>query len=377
MIQPNPFYGAFFLAVGALLSAACYSPSKLTRHWAWEIYWVAQATFAWCILPLVGAWLTVPDYLGLLAACSPSVMLNSFLLGLLYGVGGFTFGLGVRYIGFSLNYSIAIGISALLGTLLPLVWTPTGGFVHRLGALFQTTPGWIVFVGLMAAVGGIALCGWAGALRERLAGGERFDFARGLPYAVAAGILGAVFNYALLAGKPLSAAAAAQVADGDIRQLLQNNAVYPFACGGAWVTNVVWGLYLGWRNMTWPQLYRLSDQHDARLRFYYLLAFLSGAMWYLQFFCYGIGETYMGERFGFTSWALLMAILILASNLLGTLFREWEGTSPRPRRMVHLGMAVIILATCLVTCGNYLGQNGPSPSGEGASVSTETPPGAD
>lgn len=375
MIQPNPFCGVFFLAVGAMLAAACYSPSKLTRHWAWEIYWVAQATFAWCLLPLLGAWLTVPDYLQLLAECPRSAMLNSFLLGMLYGVGGFTFGLGVRYIGFSLNYSIAIGISALLGTLLPLVWTPIDGFVHRLGTLFQTTPGVIVFAGLMAAVGGIALCGWAGALRERLAGGERFDFARGLPYAVSAGILAAVYNYALLAGKPLAVIVAAQVGDHEIRQLLKNNAIYPFACGGAWVTNVVWCLYLGWRNRTLPQLHRLSDRHDARLPFYYLMAFLSGAMWYLQFFFYGIGETYMGERFGFTSWALLMAILILASNLLGKLFREWEGTSHRPRRMVYLGMAIIILATCTITCGNYLGQKGPPPPADGAPVATETPRG--
>jgi L-rhamnose-H+ transport protein len=351
MSAPNPILGVAYHAVGAFSSACCYTPSRKTKQWAWEVYWTAQATFAWLILPVLGAWLTVPGYFDLLRYCPREAMLNSFLLGMVYGIGGFTFGLGVRYIGFSLNYAIAIGISATLGTVLPLVWTPADGFVHKLSTLCQTPPGLIVLVGLLVAVAGIAVCGLAGALRERMGGQADFHFALGVPLAITAGVLSAVYNFALLAGEPLATAAA----EAGAKQLLKYNAIYPFASGGAWVTNVVWGLLMARRNGTAREFVQLSDRHDGSLVFYYSMAILSGLLWYTQFFFYGMGHTNLGEKYGFTSWALHMAMLILASNVVGRILREWEGATALPRKVVHAGMLIIILAVVVITYGNYLG----------------------
>lgn len=354
-MQSNPFLGAGLHAVGALSSSSCYTPQKKTKRWAWEIYWISQASFAWLILPIVGAFLTIPNYLDVIAATPSDAMLRTFLLGMLYGVGGLTFGLGIRYIGFSLNYAIAIGISAALGTLMPLIWEPNAGFVWVIAEKFSTGPGLLVLAGILISFLGILICGWAGTLREQTGDGSanKYNLRLGLPLATMAGTLSAVFNFALLAGAPIEAAAL----EAGSSELLKMNAIYPFSNGGAWVTNALWCVILMKRNGTASQLLRLDGEGGGWPRFYYLMALLSGALWYGQFFFYGMGHAYLGQDFGFTSWALHMAMLILFSNLYGFLFREWAGASRRPIRMLQAGMGCIVVATLIVTYGNYLGGN--------------------
>src|SRR3972149_410006 len=144
MYQANPLMGVALHAVGALSAASCYTPQKKTPRWSWEIYWISQATFAWLILPILGAVATVPDYWLILAACPTEVMFKW----------------------------VALGLSAIPGTVVPPVWTPNDGFVYRLDTLFDSTSAVIVLVGIVLAVLGIFVCGVAGSLRERSAGGE-------------------------------------------------------------------------------------------------------------------------------------------------------------------------------------------------------------
>jgi L-rhamnose-H+ transport protein len=122
------------------------------------------------------------------------------------------------------------------------------------------------------------------------------------------------------------------------------------------VTNFVLCSLLMLRNGTGGQLLRLLGSQSGTLLFYYLMAALSGACWYSQFFFYGMGHTHMGTRYGFTSWALHMAMLILFSNLYGWLFREWDGADRIPKRVLHCGMLIIVVATLIITYGNYLGE---------------------
>ncbi len=182
---------------------------------------------------------------------------------------------------------------------------------------------------------------------------SKYSFNIGVPMAMTAGVLSAVFNFSLLAGEPLEKAALAAGAS----DLLKMNAIYPFSNGGAFLTNFVWCSFLITRNRTGGQFLRLPEHGAGTLVFYYLMALLSGAFWYFQFFFYGMGHTHMGTTYGFTSWALHMSMLILFSNLYGWLFREWEGVGKRPRRVLHLGMAVIVAATLIITYGNYLGES--------------------
>jgi L-rhamnose-H+ transport protein len=170
--------------------------------------------------------------------------------------------------------------------------------------------------------------------------------------AVAAGILSAVFNFALLAGEPLAQAATQQGA----KEVLSMNAIYPFSHGGAWLLNLFWCLFLIRKNNSGGEFFRLPGENRRSLGFYYLMAMLSGAFWYFQFFFYGMGHQNLGQKFGFTSWAIHMSLLILFSNLYGYVFKEWVGASSVPKKVLHLGMLLIVGATLLITYGNYLEQ---------------------
>ena len=160
-MQSNPFLGVFLHSIGAFSSSSCYTPQKQTRLWSWEVYWVTTAFFAWFLLPIAGAFLTIPNYLQVLANCPSDVMLRSLGLGIVYGVGGLTFGLGIRYIGFSLTYAIAIGISAVFGTVVPAI---LGG---TLVSQFQKPGGLIVLAGFIVSIVGVAVCGRAGFMKEK------------------------------------------------------------------------------------------------------------------------------------------------------------------------------------------------------------------
>ena len=281
-------------------------------------------------------------------------MRNSFLLGAAYGTGGLAFGMAIQYIGFSLTYSLAIGISATVGTILPLFWTPTDGFDYKFNVLFESTPGLLVFAGIVLAVIGIFICGYAGALRDRSNATEvsaNSGFRMGLFLAIVAGLLSAVFNFALLAGDPIAKVAAEQ----GTNEVLSMNAIYPFSHGGTWAMNLLWCLFLIGKNKSGGQFVRAPEGATSGLWFYYLMAALSGAFWYFQFFFYGMGHMNFGEKFGFTSWAIHMALLILFSNLYGYIFKEWVGASSIPKKVLHAGMVLIVGATLIITYGNYKG----------------------
>jgi L-rhamnose-H+ transport protein len=356
-MQENPFAGIGLHAVGAFSSASCYTPQKQTKLWSWEIYWISQASCAWLILPIAFAFLTIPNYAAVVSQC-PEAALRSFLFGLVYGIGGLSFGLGIRYIGFSLNYAIAIGISACAGTILPLIYHPNKGFVWEIVDKFSSLPGWIILAGILISLIGIAFCGWAGVLRERFAGSgpSQYSFKIGVPLAILAGIFSAVFNYALLAGDPL-ANAAFKAGSSD---LLKMNAIYPFSHGGAWVASGAWCIFLIFRNKSGTQFIRLPDAGPGRLPFYYLMALLSGAFWYFQFFFYGMGQAFLGTHNEYTSWALHMAMLILFSNVYGVLFREWSGAGKRSRWTLQAGMVIIVVATLVIAYGMHLGKQLPT-----------------
>lgn len=350
-MQPHPFIGVFYLALGAFFAATCYTPQKQTKLWAWEVYWIAQAMFAWLIVPVVGAFLLVPDYVGVLSSTAPETMVKTFLLGMVFGVGGLTFGLGIRYIGFSLNYAIAIGMSALVGTLGELIWTPNDGFVWKIAEVFSTTSGQIVMAGIALSLLGIVFCGWAGALRERSGGAAaaQFAFKVGVPLAVLAGVLSAMLKYAFLAGDSIAEAAV----DAGASELMKMTAIYPLALGGALVVNLAWCLVLVRRNKTGAQLVRLPGKGVGTLGLYYFMALITGLFWYLQFFFYGPGDSNMGN-YRFTSWGLLMALVVLLSNIYGWLFREWAGAQKSARWMLNVGMAIIMASVFVIGYGNYL-----------------------
>jgi L-rhamnose-H+ transport protein len=350
MIAPSLPLGIGFHAAGALLSANCYAPQKYLRQWSWQTFWLTQAAWCWLLWPIIGAVLTIPELGAVLAEAPRDCMLYSFLMGVAYGVGGTAFNISIRYIGFSLTYSIAVGLSSILGTLVPpLVRGQYGAMLGRPGAAW-------VFGGVAAGAVGIAICGVAGRLKERdldAATGKHGEFRlwTGLLLSLVAGLLSAVYGFALEVAAPV-----ADVAEQHGAGIWRGNVLYLFANTGAFVTAAAYSIYLGRRHKTLGELRGVPGQ--AGLGWNYLLALATGTLWYGQFFFYNLGHVRLGPRYAFSSWAIHMILLVLFSNATGVLFREWRGCRRPTHLAIAAGLAVLCAAVIALTYGNRLGEAG-------------------
>jgi L-rhamnose-H+ transport protein len=342
------FQGILFHAVGASCASLCYTPQRKLSGWSWQTYWLAQAAFCWLLLPLIIARITIPHLYEVLQEAPRDAMWKSFLLGAAYGIGGTAFGLAIRYVGFSLTYAISIGISCVLGTLLPPL-------LHgNLTAVFGKTGSSYIITGIALGALGIALCGWAGRYKEtdlqkNKTGQSVFFFARGLPLCILAGVLSALYGFSLDQGQPIANVAAKYGAG-----YLQGNVIYIFSNTGAFLTTTIYCIYLHLKQKTFGE-YRQAAGARARMNF--SMALLTGLLWYAQFFFYGLGHTRMGS-YKFTSWAVHMIMLVLFSSVIGLFMKEWIACQPRTIRILMIALFVLISAVSILTYGNYLGDEG-------------------
>ncbi|WP_027350295.1 L-rhamnose/proton symporter RhaT [Halotalea alkalilenta] len=346
--------GIFLHFVGGLASGSFYIPFKGVRHWAWESYWLVGGLFSWLVVPLIAAIITVPDFARILAEAQVSTLGWTYLFGVLWGIGGLTFGLTMRYLGLSLGMSVIMGLTSAFGALMPPLYRDLFGDcgAYSLSAMAQSLGGALVLVGVAVSLVGIAICGWAGVLKERevdeatkLASVSEFSLRKGGTVALISGVLSACFSYGIAAGRPLAEAAVASGAN----DLFQNNVTFMVIMWGGLTTNAIWCLSLGFKNRSY------TDYADRRtpLARNYLLCALAGTIWFLQFFFYGMGESRLGNDA--SSWVLHMSFIIVVSNLWGLYFREWQGTSRGNRQVLLVGIVVILSSICLVGYGNYLG----------------------
>ena len=351
MITTDPILGTGLHAVGTLSAALCYTPQKATRGWSWQTFWMAQASVCWLVLPMIGAWLTIPGLHGVLAEAPTSAMRNSFLLGMLYGVGGTAFGLSIRYIGFSMTYALAIGISCVLGTLIPPMVN------GQLAAVFGKSGAGFVLGGIGIGVCGILLSGLAGRLKENDLGGrsDSFNMAKGIPLCVLAGVLSAVYGFSLAAGQPIADVAAKHGAGQ-----FEGNVIYIFSNSGAFLTTTLYCLWLHIRHRTMREYVELpAGIENKRLPLNFSMAVLTGCLWYGQFFFYGLGHVRMGE-YKFSSWGIHMIMLVLFSTFAGLALREWSSCRPRTYASLALAVLVLIASVLSLAYGNYLGESVPA-----------------
>ena len=343
--------GILLHAIGGFAAGSFYIPLKRVRGWAWASGWLISGVAAWMVVPLVVALLTVPDLFAVLATSfhvEPGAVRWTFLFGLLWGVGGLTFGLSLRYLGVALGTTVALGCCAAFGTLVPPV------VEGRLGSTFSGTAGGTVLVGLLVCFLGIAIGGRAGQFREReLAAAPTDDptahersYVKGLIVAVVSGLLSACFAFGLSAGGPL----ADQALTRGTPPLFQSNVVLVVLLWGGFLTNALYCLIMNVREGS------LSDYTDpSRSRTAnYGWASLAGTIWYFQFLFYGMGSTFLGERYEFASWSIHMAFIILFGNLWGLYFREWRGTSRRTRRTLGVSLVLLTLSVVLIGVGSHL-----------------------
>lgn len=347
-MNANPALGVVLHAIGGLAAGSFYLPYKGVRRWSWESYWLMGGVFSWIVAPWVAASLLVGNVSAILTHAPASSLAWTFLFGLLWGIGGLTFGLSMRYLGLSLGYALALGFCAAFGTLLPPMFM--GTFIDLLSGL----SGYVTLAGVALCLGGIAVSGRAGVLKEREMSDEakratvsEFSFTKGLWIAIFAGIMSACMAFAYAAGKGIAATAL----ERGVPDIWQNLPVLVVILLGGFTTNCVWCLYLNFKNGSFRDY---ADVSATGLRNFVLSA-LAGTIWYLQFFFYSMGTTRMG-RYDFSSWTIHMAFIIVFSTMWGLWLREWRGAGPRARALVFSGIAILILSTIVIGIGNYIAE---------------------
>ena len=359
--------GVIFHFIGGFASGSFYMPFKKIKGWAWESYWLIGGIFSWLIVPPLAAYLTIPNFTEIIKQTNGSTLLYTYIFGLLWGIGGLTYGLGVRYLGVSLGSSIILGLCMVFGALIPSVYYnffPQQG-KDTISLIASTHWGLTVLAGLVVCIIGIILCGKAGTMKEKEYQAEKkadpevnkfkseYKFALGLFVSIVSGVLSACFNFGLEAGKPMSEAAntlwvAAHPNQGEF--LYRNNVIYIVVLWGGLTTNLIWCLILNARNKTYGDYINKKTPLFSN----YLFAALAGTTWFLQFFFYGMGESKLGN--GASSWILHMSFIILVANMWGFVSKEWKGVSKKTCYTILAGVFVIILSVLIVGYGNYLKQ---------------------
>jgi L-rhamnose-H+ transport protein len=384
-MTPNPFLGVFFHWMGGLASGSFYVPYRFVRKWSWETYWLTGGFFSWIIAPWILARLMTRDLPDVISEAPAMTLFWTYFFGVLWGLGGLTFGLTMRYLGMSLGMAVALGYTAAFGTLMPPIFR---------GELFSkvlpTTSGQIILFGVFVCMTGIAIAGMAGMSKEREMSEKQkkesikeFNFKKGILVATFAGVMSACFSYGLAAGDPIKEL----TLQHGTSTLWQGLPVLVVLLLGGFTTNFIWCTILHLKNQTGYQylspVSRPAPSRDQEtiiettidapseevvehaasvnkngvgpvpLGWNYLFCALAGTTWYFQFFFYTMGETQMG-RFKFSSWTLHMASIMIFSTLWGIFLKEWRGTSRHTKRLVALTLLVLIGSTVIIGYGNYL-----------------------
>ena len=401
-MSPNPALGVLFHWLGGLASGSFYVPYRGVRHWAWETYWLAGGFFSWIIAPWLFGLIMTKDLLPVLHEAPATALFWSFFFGLLWGVGGLTFGLTMRYLGLSLGMAVVLGLCAAFGTLMPPIFR--GEFMTQ---VVGTTSGRVILLGIFVCLAGITAAGLAGISKERVMSPEQkkaaikeFNLKKGVGVAVLSGVMSACFAYGLAAGDPIKVLSLKH----GTPVLWQGLPVLVVVLIGGFVTNFVWCLVLLVRNKTGYQYFasrvreplrrdetiietaldapsrevvehmgssyrenkgdvqvmleappaKKEAQQPVPMLTNYLLCALAGTTWYFQFFFYTMGETQMG-RYKFSSWTLHMASIIIFSSLWGIGFKEGKGAGRRAGHLLTLALLLLVGSTVIVGYGNYLG----------------------
>jgi L-rhamnose-H+ transport protein len=350
--------GIIFHFLGGFASGSFYIPYKKVKGWAWESYWIIGGLCSWLIVPPLAAYLTIPNFWGIITGEAGNTLLWTYLMGLLWGIGGLTYGLGVRYLGVSLGSSIILGLCSVFGSIIPSIYykfVPSTG-KDTITDLMTTNWGQMVLLGLFVCVVGIVICGKAGGMKDKdLVGASKsddeFQISKGLMVAVISGVLSACFSFGIEAGSSMSKVAneiwvAQNPNQGEF--LFRNNVVYIVILWGGLTTNFVWCMYLNFSNKTFGDY---TNSNTPLLKNYFFSA-IAGTTWFLQFFFYGMGESKLGN--GPSSWILHMAFIILVANSWGLALKEWKGVSKKTLTTIIAGILTIVLSVLIVGFGNSL-----------------------
>ena len=350
--------GMLLIILGGFVSASFYTPMKPIENdgsWHWESFWLGHGLFAWLIAPWVIACILCPGMCDVLkeqwaSEGGPQMMLMCVFYGALWGVGGLTFGLSMRYLGVSLGIAIALGCCTVGGTILP----PLLGLTEESASALLVWPGNVVLGGLIVCLIGIAVIGLAGVSKEKELSSEQkqasvreFNFGKGMTVALFAGVMSGALNIGLANGGPIEEAMKITLETNGGNTIFRGLPVIAVTVFGGFLTNLIWCLLLFRKNGTG------GDWVKGPVIRNWILVALAGLMWYGQFFFMKTGDSQLGA-FKYTSFAVLMASSILFSTLWGLWMKEWKGCGKGTMSRLTAGLAILVIAMVVIGIGNKL-----------------------
>ena len=334
--------GILLIAIGSLGAASFYVPFKKVKQWSWESYWISQGVAAWLLAPWIFALVAIGSgtLMDILSEAPARTKWLVMMFGALWGIGGLTFGLSIRYMGVALGQSITLGLCAAVGTLVPAFRSG--------GNLFADRAGILTMVGVAIALAGIVVIGYAGAMKTRgLTEAQRkeavkdFAMKKGILIAILSGVMSACFAFGLEAGKPLEELAAAK----GTNSLYVSNPSLIFILLGGFATNLIYCGYLNIKNGSYKDYFSVSGGVFLNN---ILFTFMAGLLWFIQFHFFGMGKSLVPESMSAFAWSILMALNISMANIWGLFLKEWKGVSKKTIVVLVIGILILILSTFVI-----------------------------
>ena len=329
--------GLLIIAVGSFGQSSSYVPINKVKNWSWECFWLIQGIFAWLVFPLIGALIAVPEGFSLFELYGQSNIVKSVIYGMLWGIGGLTFGLSMRYLGVALGQSISLGTCSAFGTLLPAIFA---------GKNLFRGDGLILLLGVCITIAGIAVIGYAGSLRsasmtdeEKHSAVKDFALTKGLLVALLAGVMSACFALGLDAGSSVKTTAF----DLGVNPLFAGLPVVLIVTFGGFITNAVYCMWQNIKNKTGKEYFLVKGNVFVSNL---LFCALAGIFWYSQFFCLEIGKSFLADSNVLTafSWSILMSLNIIFSNLWGVILHEWENSNKNSIYILIIGIVILVFS---------------------------------
>lgn len=342
MILSTMATGSAVVLVAGALQGVFAVPMKYARRWNYENIWLIFAVTGLVIFPWVLTWTTVPHLASVYRLTPTATLIAIAGFGLCWGVGATLTGLGLSMLGIGLGLAIILGLSASVGSLIPLLVLTPG----RLG----TYQGHVYMVGTVIMLLGIACGARAGFLRERESrratpqhgGSRRKSFFAGLAVVTASGLLSSALNFCYAFGGPAMATAARL----GVSPIWSSNIIAALATTGGFVANLAYCGYLLRKNSTAALFW------SAGLRINWIYGVIMGACWFGGQALYGLGVSKMGNFGTVLGWPLLMGMIIITSNTAGFLTGEWKGTALPSRVYLLCGMVLILVALAVLGLGH-------------------------
>ncbi|MCK4967220.1 hypothetical protein KAS50_09315 [bacterium] len=334
--------GIFSALFAGVLNGSFATPMKRMSKWEWENIWLMWAFWALLVIPWLLAFFAVPGLINLYYEIPAGVLLKTFLFGAGWGIGAVTFGLGMYMVGLSLGFSIIVGITAVTGSLIPML-------IFSRETIF-TLSGMVIILGLLFAVIGVGFCGHAGVIREKSFQKKQdksTNFKIGFLVCLVSGIFSAMLNMAFVFGKPIADTARNYIGNSGT-DFIANTPIWSLALLGAFVTNLLYCGILLLRRGTWRKY------GESGTKKYWFRTMLMGILWMSGISLYGVGASSLGKVGAVVAWIILMAVTVIVGNIWGFLSGEWKDTPRNARLRMMQGLSFLIISIFFVSLGQYM-----------------------